>query len=356
MIVGTNNKIIIIKGVNFKEEAEDVEATTQQLIDQSQQTSSILNVTYVIDTGCSNHMCGEKKAFSDLDESFCSSVKFGDNSTISVMGKEKELCDLPKGQKTIGVKWVYKTKLKENGEVDKHKARLVAKGYNSKLIAYLPIGREISIPPWRFERREDLIYMGNNIAMFRSFKKSMMAEFEMFDLGMMHYFLGIEVMQSSTRIFISQKKYVQEILDRFQMKDCNPVNAPSEFGMKLNKNNGGKKVDDTLYKQIVESLMYLMATRPDIMHVVSVISRYMECPIEIHFLVVKRIFQYLQGTKEFGLFYKNEDNPDLFGFIDSDYVGDLNDRKKHIWVCFHDGDWSRFMVIKEATYCHIIIH
>eukprot|EP00261_Vitis_vinifera_P031906 XP_019073149.1 PREDICTED: uncharacterized protein LOC109121912 [Vitis vinifera] len=152
-----------------------------------------------------------------------------------------------------------------------------------------------------------------------------MAEFEMFDLGMMHCFPGIEVIQSSTRIIISQKKYVREILDKFQMKDCNPVNTPSEFGMKLNKNNGGKKVDDTFYKQIVGSLMYLMATRPDIMHVVSVISRYMECPTEIHFLAAKRIFRYLQGTKEFGLFYKNGENPDLFGFIDSDYVGDLND-------------------------------
>ena len=186
--------------------------------------------------------------------------------------------------------------------------------------------------------------MGNNIAMFGSFKKSMMAKFEMFDLGIMHYFLGIEVMQYSTRIFISQKKYVQEILDKFQMKDCNLVNTPSEFGMKLNKNNRGKKVDDTLYKQIVESLMYLMATRPDIMHVVSVISRYMECPIEIHFLVVKRIFQYLQGTKEFGLFYKNEENPDLFGFIDSDYVGDLNDRKNTFEYVFMMGtgvvSWS----------------
>ena len=147
---------------------------------------------------------------------------------------------------------------------------------------------------------DDLIYTGKNTAMFDSFKKSMMAEFEMSDLGMMYYFLGIEVVQSSTGIFISQKKYVQEILDKFQMKNCNPVNTPSEFGMKLNKDNGGKKVDDTLYKQIVGSLMYLTATRPDIMHTVSVISRYMECPTEIHLLAAKRICRYLQGTKEFG--------------------------------------------------------
>ena len=191
---------------------------------------------------------------------------------------------------------------------------------------------------------DDLIYTRNNTAMFESFKKSMMAEFEMSDLGMMHHFLGIEVMQSSTGIFISQKKYVGEILDRFQMKDCNLINTPSEFGMKLNKDNGGKKVDDTLYKKIVGSLMYLTTTRPDIIHVVSVISRYMECPIEIHLLAAKRIFQYLQGTKEFRLFYKNGEKSDLFGFTDSDYVGDLDDRKNTSGYIFMMGtgvvSWS----------------
>jgi len=121
---------------------------------------------------------------------------------------------------------------------------------------------------------------------------------------MIHYFLGIEVLQFSSGILISQKKYVGEILNKFQMKDCNLVNTLSEFGLKLNKDDGGKKVNSTLYKQIVGSLMYLIATRLDIMHSVSVISRYMECPTEIHLLATKRILRYLQGTKEFGLFFK----------------------------------------------------
>ena len=70
---------------------------------------------------------------------------------------------------------------------------------------------------------DDLIFTGNDSAMFESFKKSMMIEFNMSDLGKMHYFLGIKVVQSAAGIFISQKKYVQEILDRFQMKNCNSV-------------------------------------------------------------------------------------------------------------------------------------
>jgi len=128
-------------------------------------------------------------------------------------------------------------------------------------------------------------------------------------------------------IFISQKKYVQDILDRFQMKDCNPVSTPTEFGLKLNKDHEEKKVDSTLYKQIVGSLMYLTATRPDIMYSVSLISRYMENPTEIHLLAAKRILRYLQGIRDFGLFYKKGEKSDLFGFTDSDYARDQDDRR-----------------------------
>ena len=191
---------------------------------------------------------------------------------------------------------------------------------------------------------DDLIYTGNNTAMFESFKKSMMVEFEMSDLGMLHYFLGIEVVQSANGIFISQKKYVQDVLDRFQMKDCNPVSTPTKFGLKLNKDHEGKKVDSTLYKQIVGSLMYLTATRPDIMYSVSLISRYMENPTEIHLLAAKRILRYLQGTRDFGLFYKKGEKSGLFGFTDNDYVGDQDDRRSTLGYVFMLGtgavSWS----------------
>ena len=122
---------------------------------------------------------------------------------------------------------------------------------------------------------DDLIFTGNCDVMFEEFKRCMMNEFKMSDLGMMHYYLGIEVYQLANGIFISQKKYVGEILNRFQMKDCNPVNTPVEVGLKLHKDHEGRKVDSIFYKQIVGSLMYLTATRPDIMYSVSLISRYM---------------------------------------------------------------------------------
>ncbi|XP_019053103.1 PREDICTED: uncharacterized protein LOC109114618 [Nelumbo nucifera] len=149
----------------------------------------------------------------------------------------------------------------------------------------------------------------------------------MSDLGIMHYFLGIEVVQSDAGIFVSQKKYAQEILDRFDMKNCNSTTTLVETGLKLVKNPAGKGVDSTLYKQMVGSLMYLTATRPNLMYVVSLISRYMEQPKDIHLLAAKRILRYLRGTTELGLLYKKGEQSCLIGFIDSDYARDLDDRK-----------------------------
>lgn len=100
-----------------------------------------------------------------------------------------------------------------------------------------------------------------------------MTEFDMSYLGLMHYFFSIEFMQSLVDIFVSQNKYILEILDRFRMKDCNSVCTPTEFGLKLMKDEEGKKINANLYKQMVGSLMYLTTTKPDIMYGVSLIWR-----------------------------------------------------------------------------------
>jgi len=123
---------------------------------------------------------------------------------------------------------------------------------------------------------DDLIFTGNCAQMFSEFKSSMKKNFDMTDLGKMSFFLGVEVKQSEEGISMSQAKYAREILSRFRMENCKPVLSPIVPGSKLSK--GGEKVDETYYKQMVGSLMYLTATRPDIMYVVSLISRYMDKP------------------------------------------------------------------------------
>ncbi|XP_071729414.1 secreted RxLR effector protein 161-like [Rutidosis leptorrhynchoides] len=143
----------------------------------------------------------------------------------------------------------------------------------------------------------------------------------------MRFFLGIEVLERSDVIFICQRKYAREILERFDMINNNGVCNPSTVGYKLNKDEGGIKVDVTQFKQIIGSLMYLSATRPDIMFAVSLISRFMTCPTQMHFSVAKRILKYVKETMDYGVFYRRGMKGDLVGYKDSDYAGDDEDSR-----------------------------
>lgn len=129
------------------------------------------------------------------------------------------------------------------------------------------------------------------------FKTKMKREFDMTNLGLLKYFLGIEVTQSEDGIFICQYKYAKDILKRFRMKNCKLVVTPIAIGTKLSKDVHGLYIDLTLFKQLVGSLMYLTATRLDIMFGVSLISRFMESLKSTHWLVGKRILRYVIGTR-----------------------------------------------------------
>lgn len=107
--------------------------------------------------------------------------------------------------------------------------------------------------------------------------------------------------QSNDGIFICQSKYASDILKRFRMQNCKPVVTLMATGTKLNKYDEGSYVDPTLYKRLVGSLMYLTATRPDIMFVVSIISRFMEAPNSTHWKAGKRILRYIAGTINYGI-------------------------------------------------------
>lgn len=115
----------------------------------------------------------------------------------------------------------------------------------------------------------------------------------MTNLGESKIFLGTEILQGSNGVFICQKKYVAKVLSRFGMAESNAVRNPVVSGPRLHKDVDGEKVDATLFKQIMGSLMYLTATRPDIMFVFSLFSRYMSNPTHIHFATAKRILRYL---------------------------------------------------------------
>ncbi|KAK4400189.1 Retrovirus-related Pol polyprotein from transposon RE1 [Sesamum angolense] len=123
---------------------------------------------------------------------------------------------------------------------------------------------------------DDLIYTGNNEKMIQDFKEDMMKTFEMSDLGLMHFFLGIELNQEKEGIFICQKKYTETLLKKFKMESCKTVTTPLVTGEKYQKEDGSQKVDGSMYRSLIGSLLYLTATRPDIMFATSLLSRFMQ--------------------------------------------------------------------------------
>eukprot|EP00253_Pinus_taeda_P025259 PITA_25259 len=113
----------------------------------------------------------------------------------------------------------------------------------------------------------------------------------MTDLGYVHYYLGIEVTQHPKSIFLSQKKYIGDLLNRFGMTECNPISTPTEQNLKLTSIEGKEFEDATKYRQLIGSLIYLTTTRPDISFVVGILSRFMKKPCEGHWSVAKRVLR-----------------------------------------------------------------
>ncbi|CAM8944652.1 unnamed protein product [Rhodiola kirilowii] len=146
------------------------------------------------------------------------------------------------------------------------------------------------------------------------------------DLGLMRYYLGIEFIQEADGYFICQRKYASEILKRFGMDESQAVRTSMVPGHKLCKDEEGKAVCETYFKQVIGSLMYLTATRPDLMYSVSLISRFMSRPTEMHMQAAKRIMRYINGTLSYVILYRH-DKSHMVGYTDSDYTGDIDDRK-----------------------------
>lgn len=184
---------------------------------------------------------------------------------------------------------------------------------------------------------DDLLVTGDNVQMIEEFKQEMMQVFEMTDLGLMTYFLGLEVQQSQNEVFICQKKYAKEILKKFQMEECKAINTPMGQKEKLSKEDGASKVDEGYYRSLIGCLMYLTATRPDILFAVSLLSRFMHCASEVHLRAAKRVLRFIKGSLDCGVKFEKSQNFKLSGFSDSDWGGSVDDMKSTSGYCFNLG-------------------
>ncbi|KAD4179213.1 hypothetical protein E3N88_27804 [Mikania micrantha] len=277
-----------------------------------------------------------------------------------------KLVDLPPGHQPIGLKWVFKVKKDVNGAVTKHKSRLVAKGYVQKFgIDFEEVYKlvkalyglrqaprawntrlEFTLKQFGFVRckheqavyrkvtsnrlllvgvyEDDMIVTGENQDDIAAFKRQMEACFEMSDLGLLHYYLGIEVNQGNQGISIKQTGYVVKLLKHAGLMECNATRFPMEPGLKLSKNDEGPNVDATEFRRLIGSLLY--------------VSRFIQPPKQAHIQAVKQILRYLKGSVDLGIHYRGNGSKSLNGFSDSSHMVDSDDGKSTTGLVFYFND------------------
>jgi hypothetical protein len=180
---------------------------------------------------------------------------------------------------------------------------------------------------------DDIIFGSTSERLCKKFSELMSSKYEMSMMGELTYFLGLQVKQTKDGIFINQGKYVKDLLSKFGFKDCSAMKTPMGAATKLDEDLNGKSVDITAYRGMIGSLLYLTASRPDIMFATCLCARYQSCPKESHLQAVKRIFRYLKGCPNLGLWYPKDSGFDLIGYSDSDFAGCKIDRKSTSGGC-----------------------
>ncbi|GKB46739.1 hypothetical protein Tco_0897492 [Tanacetum coccineum] len=146
-------------------------------------------------------------------------------------------------------------------------------------------------------------------------------------MGQMSFFLGLQISQSPRGIYLNQSKYASEIIKKYGMLTSDNVDTPIVEKSKLDEDLQGKPVDGTLYRDMIGSLMYLTSSRPDLIYAVCLCARYQGKPTEKHLNAVKRIFRYLKGTINMGLWYSKDTGMSLTSYADADHTGCQDSRR-----------------------------
>ena len=200
---------------------------------------------------------------------------------------------------------------------------------------------------------DDTVICCNDVAVLTREKQKLSQRYEMQDQGEIHYFLGMSVKRNRAirSLTIDQSLYIEKVLKRFGMMDCNPISTPLENGRKFEKvSEGESPVNLTEYQAAIGSLIYAaISTRPDISVSVGLLSQFMTNPSREHWNGVKRIFRYLKGTLNFGLSFKHSENFELVGFSDADWAGDETTRKSMSGEIFQLGGSPISWASKKQT-------
>ncbi|GJU41159.1 putative ribonuclease H-like domain-containing protein [Tanacetum coccineum] len=287
-----------------------------------------------------------------------------------------KLVPLPDGKHAIGTKWILKNKRDARGIVVRNKASWTLRvpffyreideksprDWYARLSAFLLQHnyRRGTIDKTLFIKKDsrdillvqvyvdDIIFGSTNKAWCDDFEVLMKGEFEMSAMGEMNFFLGLQVKQLPDGIFISQDKYVKDMLTKFDMESVRTATTPYEAAKTKLKDETDPPVNVHLYRSMIGSLMYLTASRPDIMFAVAC-SRHQVTPLTSHLNAVKKIFKYLKGQPKLGLWYPKDSPFQLEAYSDSDYAGSHGDRKSTT------GSWIRNQRTKHIEIQHHFI-
>ncbi|MCH82370.1 gag-pol polyprotein, partial [Trifolium medium] len=185
---------------------------------------------------------------------------------------------------------------------------------------------------------DDIVFGVMSGHMVKHFVQQMQTEFEMSMVGELTYFLGLQIKQMEETIFITQSKYAKNMVKKFGLDNAGHKRTPAPTHLKLTKDEKGVSVDQSLYRSMIGSLLYLTASRPDIAFTVGVCARYQADPKTSHLLQVKRIFKYINGTCDYGMLYTHGGGSTLVGYCDADWAGSVDDRNSTSGECFFLGN------------------
>ncbi|XP_019054310.1 PREDICTED: uncharacterized protein LOC109115091 [Nelumbo nucifera] len=271
------------------------------------------------------------------------------------------IIDLPPNKRVVGCKWVFKTKYKSDGTIERHKARLVAKGFTQTegldyTRTYSPVSKLTTLrcllavaatqnwhlfqldvnkamSPYQIPLRpqtglselqsqadyspftqrrgtsyttvlvyvNDILLAGNGIAAIDAIKAYLHSQFHLKDFGVLKYLFGLEVALSPSGIFLSQRKYALDIVHDYGLTNAKPTAFPMDQNSRFDDTQGELLVDATHYRRLLGCLQYLTVTRPDILYAVDTLSQFSRKPKKVHWDAALRILRYIKATPGHGI-------------------------------------------------------
>jgi hypothetical protein len=191
---------------------------------------------------------------------------------------------------------------------------------------------------------DDIIFGGSSHTLVSRFQEMMESEFQMSMMGELTFLSGIQVKQTKQGTFMHQAKYMKDLMKKFNMVELKPVSTLMSTTTSLGPDEDGEVVGQRYYRSTIGSLLYLIATRPDIQFSMGLCVSFQASPRSLHRTTVQRIFRYLKHTPEFGIWYPASSSLDLVGFSDADFAGCGIDRKSTSGTCYFLGSslicWS----------------